>query len=521
VNNPQEFEAHIRELIRDGKLHDAAVACDQMNQQFPEFEIGWYTSSHLAMKLNQPQLAVRAIDRAIQLSPGKPEWLFQRVEILAAMGDLTAARETAEQLSDHSFQSASVAASFARSLSYLGMHEASRRHCRRAVELEPNESQYHFSLAAAERSLGNIRAAHDAVTRCIELHPGHDEAHLFRSGLETQSAEANNVDSLLEAYARPEGGARHQMIICFALAKELDDIGEYRKSFDFLSKGASLRRSHMQYEPEKDLDAIKIIQEIYTSEKFDGHIEGHINAAPIFVIGMPRTGTTLVQRILGSHSVVHSAGELESFSLELEEHCKHALEEELDTLADLVAVSPAIDFMALGEGYIAGTRLHAGTSAHFVDSFPMNFLYAGLIHLALPKAKIVLLERDPMDTCYTLFKNLFDGSYPYSFDLEELANYVVAYHRLIDHWQTVIPGVMHIVNYEELVTKPRPVVEGLLNYCGLSWEDACMQFYEGAHAPTASSEAKARNMYFQSTIGKWRNYEDQLKPVSDILGELN
>ena len=520
MSTPEEFEASIRNLIRDELLHEAVVACDQMNQQFPEFERGWYTSSHLAMKLNQPLLAVRAIDRAIQLSPGNPEWLFQRIECLGAMGDVNAAKATAEKLSGHLFKSAGISAAFAHTLSRLGMFKAARTHCLHAIELEPEEAQDHFNLAMVERSLGKIKIAYEAVSRSIELRPDNEEAHLLRAGLVTQTNEYNNVEALLAAFARADGQARRQVKICYALAKELDDIKDYPRSFEFLLKGASMRRSNMNYAPQKDLDAILNIQRTYTAELFDGHIEGHINAEPIFVIGMPRTGTTLVERILGSHSVAYSAGELQTFSLELVKHCRQLAGDGSSDPAELVTRSADVDFEALGENYIAGTRPGTGHTAHFIDSLPLNFLYAGLIHLALPKARIILLEREPMDTCYAAYRNLFDGVYPFSYDLEELANYFVAYRQLMGHWQTVMPGVIHVINYEELVSSPKPVIEDLLDHCGLSWEDACLRFYESAGTPTASSEAKVRSNIFQSSIGKWRNYEQQLKPVSDILGEF-
>jgi tetratricopeptide (TPR) repeat protein len=521
MSNPTELDARVRQLIQAKKYRDAAEACDQLNQQYPEFESGWYTASHLAMMIKEPMLAVSAIDRALQLSPGKPEWWFQRVECLSALGEVAAARATAEQVANHLFDAAGISAAFAHLLSRLGMYKAARRHYQHAVELEPDEGQYHYNLATVERFLGNIRAAHDSVTRCIELRPDDDEAHLLRAGLVTQTGEVNNIDTLLEAFERADGQARRQVKICFALAKELEDIEDYPRAFEFLSKGASLRRSNMAYTPQKDLDAIQNIQDVYTADMFDGHIEGHINAEPIFVIGMPRTGTTLVERILGSHSVVRSAGELQTFSLELVKHCRLVSGEKAGNPADLVSTSRSIDFMALGEDYIAGTRPDTGTTAYFVDKLPLNFLYAGLIHLALPKAKIILLDRDPMDTCYAVYKNLFEGIYPFSYDLEELANYFVAYRKLIDHWQSVMPGVMHVVKYEELVTTPKPIIENLLSACGLSWEDACMRFYESAHAATTASAVQVRSNIFQSSIGKWRNYEEQLKPVSDILGELN
>jgi tetratricopeptide (TPR) repeat protein len=520
MSNPTEQDARVRQLIQAGEYREAAEVCDQLNQQNPEFASGWYTASHLAMKIKEPMLAVSAIDRALQLSPGKPEWLLQRVECLATLGEVAAARATAAQLSEYQFDSAGISAAFALSLSRLGMYKAARHHYLRAVELDPDEGQYHYNLATVERFLGNVRAANDAVSRSIELRPDDCEAHLLRAGLVTQTVKSNNVDTLLAAFARADGKARRRVKLCFALAKELEDIEDYPRSFEFLSNGASLRRSIMKYTPQQDLDVIENIQKTYGQGMFDGHIEGHINAEPIFVIGMPRTGTTLVERILGSHSVVKSAGERQTFALELVKHCKQASGEQTANPADLVSVSASIDFMALGEDYIAGTRPDTGSTAHFIDKLPLNFLYAGLIHLALPKAKIVLLARDPMDTCYAVYKNLFEGIYPFSYNLEELANYFQAYRQLIDHWQSVMPGVMHVVKYEELVTKPKSIIEDLLSYCGLSWEDECLDFHKSAEASTTASAVQVRSNIFRTSIGKWRNYEEQLKPVSDILGEF-
>ncbi len=176
-----------------------------------------------------------------------------------------------------------------------------------------------------------------------------------------------------------------------------------------------------------------------------------------------------------------------------------------------------MDFAALGENYVEHARPPGGTTAHFVDKMPLNFLYAGLIHLALPKARIVLLERDPMDTCYAVYKAMFEGVYPYSYDLRELANYFVEYKRLVDHWQEVMPGVIHVVRYEDMVTSPESVIESLLQYCSLSFEDACRNFFRNPEASTTASADSVRRDFFTSSVGKWRHYERQLKVVADVL----
>ena len=204
--------------------------------------------------------------------------------------------------------------------------------------------------------------------------------------------------------------------------------------------------------------------------------------------------------------------------MELAKHCQQVGSDKPESPAGLVPLSVGINFEALGADYVAGARPNSATLPHFIDKLPLNFLYAGLIHLALPKAKIVLLERDLMDSCYAVYKTLFQGIYPFSYDLTELGQYLLAYRQLIDHWQTVMPGVMHVVNYEELVTEPKPVVENLLSYCGLSFEDACLKFYENKEAVTTASAVQVQGDFFRSSIGKWRNYEKQLGPVAEMLG---
>ena len=518
MTSAAEQEARVVGLIRDRQYREAAEACDRMNQQYPDYEPGWYTASRLAMVVEEPLLALRAIDRALLLSPGRPEWLFHRVECLGALGDLHEARITAEHVAGHLFESAEVSSAFALSLSRLGLYEDARRHYAQAIKLDPGKSQNYYNLATVERFLGDTEAAQAALTRCLALDPDDEDALFLRAGLKTQTDEDNNVDDLQEAYIRAEGQPPKRVRICYALSKELEDMGDYDRSFEYLSEGSSLRRSGIKYTLQNDLDAIQSIRETYTAEVFDGRIEGHVNAEPIFVIGMPRTGTTLVERILSNHSVVQSAGELPTFSVELVKHCQRINGDMPERPSDLVPRSIGVNFEELGAAYIAGARPKSTATAHFIDKLPLNFLYAGLIHLALPKAKIILLERDPMDACYAVYKTLFEGIYPFSYDLTELGEYLLAYRQLIDHWQTVMPGVMHVVKYEDLVTEPKPVVENLLSYCGLSYEEACLKYYESNEAVTTASAVQVRDNFFQSSIGKWRNYEKPLASVAEMLG---
>jgi tetratricopeptide (TPR) repeat protein len=521
MNEAAEHDRAIRRLMQQGRMRDAAAACDQLNQRYPEYVPGWVTATDLALSVNEPEIAARANARALQLTPGQPALLLQRVECLMASGDHHGAIELAGQLRGITFDTASGASAFGLLLSRLQLYAQASEQFRRASQLEPDNGEHHYNLATVERFLGHGEEAEAAINHCLELRPDDADAQLLRSGLRVQTRERNNISQLLKAHEMTAGDERRRATVCYALAKELEDIGDYDRAFGFLREGASLRRKMMQYTPENDLAAMREIRRVYSRDLFAGHIDGHISAEPIFIIGMPRTGTTLVERILSGHSAVRSAGELPTFATELTRLCRDQAGQPASSTSDLVSQSVAIDFAALGERYVSKARPPGERTAHFVDKLPLNFLYAGLIHLALPKAKIILLERDPMDTCYAVYKAMFRAVYPFSYDLEELANYFVEYRRLMNHWQEVMPGAMHVVSYEKLVTEPEAEIAALLQYCDLSFEEGCRRFFENPDASTTASADSVRRDFFTSSIGKWRNYEEQLQPVSDILESVS
>ena len=501
MSDTAKLENDVRGLVKEGRLRDAAVVCDQLNREFPDYDAGWFTTSQLALLLNEPRLALEAINQALHLAPGKPEWVLHQIECLGAMGESGTAAALAQQLATHRFDTAELAARFGLALTKLGLFELALSQYERACELEPNNSKHHIELASAWRYLGNLDKAEAVLEACIRMNPHDSNLHLHRAGLNTQTREANHIADLEAAYSRSPDDPVGRVRLCFALAKELEDIGEYERSFEYLTEGCELHRQRLGYNTAADLDALHAVRENYGPEIFDGSIEGHISAEPIFVFGMPRSGITLVERILVRHPAVQFAGELRNFSYELIKHTQRVSGGATQTPPEMVARSKEIDFVALGQDYIDGTRPATGLKAHFVDKQSLNFQYAGLMHLALPKAKLVVLRRDPMDNCYALLKALFEDRFAFSYDLAELANFYVAHSELIDHWQSVMPDVMHVIRYEELISDPRPVIEGLLGFCSLSLDEECLQFETDRI----------------DTIGMWRNFSRQLQPMAAIF----
>jgi len=184
---------------------------------------------------------------------------------------------------------------------------------------------------------------------------------------------------------------------------------------------------------------------------------------------------------------------------------------------ELVRRSAELDYKKLGEAYIDSTRPFTGHTPRFIDKLPLNYLYAGLIHLALPNARIINLRRHPLDTCYAIYKQLFVDAYPFSYDLRELGQYYAAYHRLMEHWQSVLPGAVHVVEYEKLVTDLEGEARRLLKFCNLDWQLQILKFHESKDASTTASSVQVRQPVYQSSVGRWQQYRQQLAPLIEVL----
>jgi tetratricopeptide (TPR) repeat protein len=382
--------------------------------------------------------------------------------------------------------------------------------------------QLFFNVGSIERYLGNISVAEANLDKAIELNAQDHEAWLLRSSLRKQRDDSNHVEQLqaqLQQRINPPLGHAQ---MCYALAKELEDIGRYAQSFDALSKGAALRRKYMQYDPDNDNATIDKIIEVFDETAFTSGIAGHETQASIFILGLPRTGSTLVERIIGSHSEVHSAGELNNFALQMMAQVKAQInntqqQTKSNPRLQLVAETRRLDFAQLGESYVNSERPETNQARNFIDKLPLNLLYAGLIHLALPQAKIVHVKRHPLDTCYAIYKQLFTHGYPFSYDLNELADYYIAHHGLMTHWHKVMPGVIYEVSYEAIVEDVEGEAKALIEYCGLPWQPDCSMFQNNAAPSTTASASQVRQGIYTSSKHRWLQYQAQLTPLKNRL----
>lgn len=513
----KQLEGEVWDHLEKGDTRQAIGACERLNREFPNYASGWHTASQLALKLGNPAMALDAIREALRMEPEQVLWVLQEAQCLWRQGRTDEVRARVDALNDAELTTPYEYAALGLLLTNLGERHKAIDCYERAAEMGPDDARHAYNLASLQRTLGDFDAAEENFNKAIELDPADFEAYKLRSELRTWTPGRNHVDALEALLEKGIDEPHGRANVCYALAKELEDMGEPGRSFHYLARGATARRENMQYDLARDLGTIEAIRAAFSPELFQSAEPGYESAEPVFVLGMPRTGTTLVERILASHSAVHAAGELTNFATQMMALARKNATEKPANRDALVKLTTELDFAALGRAYVESTRPFTGHTAKFIDKLPLNYLYVGLIRLALPNATIIHVQRDPMDTIYAVYKTLFTDAYPFSYDLEELARYYVAYHGLMQHWHTVLPGSICTVRYEQLVAEPEAEARRLVSACGLEWQAACLEFHKNRDASMTASSVQVRKPVYQSSVGRWRDYETQLQPAVDIL----
>jgi tetratricopeptide (TPR) repeat protein len=396
--------------------------------------------------------------------------------------------------------------------------EAAIAHYQTALELAPDKAEFHNNLGIALQALGRIEEACGAYQCALAAAPRQATVHLnlaiakpFTSGDPRLSA--------LEALAQNPSvlDDEQQTALHFALGKAFADLKAPQRSFHHWLTGNALKRRTIAYDEAATLRLLRRIRATFTgalmAQKRGG---GAPSPTPVFVVGMPRSGTTLIEQILASHSKVFGAGELQAFPVVAADLLKGAMPEG-------IALVSHKTLQQLGERYLSAVARSAAPAAppveRIVDKLPTNFLSLGLIHLALPNARIIHVSRDPADTCLSCFSILFAGPVPYSYELGELGRYYLAYEELMAHWRCVLPpGVMIDVRYEDVVSDLEAQARRMLTHCGLAWEDACLAFHETPRLVRTASAVQVRQPLYRSAIGRWRPYQDLLGPLWQTLG---
>jgi tetratricopeptide (TPR) repeat protein len=393
----------------------------------------------------------------------------------------------------------------------LRAHERANYLYRRATEIEPRTPRFWYNLACSERSFGRLAEAEAACDSAIALDPAQYPSYLLRSELRVQSADANHVEQLQGLLAQPELSFQGKLFLGYALGKELDDLRRFDAAFHWFSTAARARRSRLQYDISADELKLRRIAAVYSADAAAiGNGSNVVDSSRyIFVLGLPRTGTTLVERILTGLAGVTTNGETENFSRSLLEATPPGAADIFERASGAPADAVAMAYARRANGPAPANKI--------VEKLPMNYLYVGAIRRALPEARIVLLRRSPLDSCFAMYRTLFREAYPFTYDFEDLARYYAAYEQLIRHWRALLGEQLVEVVYEDLVREPRQVGAELARRCGVAWTDEAINIQNNAAVSLTASAAQIRRPIYGTSSGRWRYYQPHLEGLIDAL----
>lgn len=383
-----------------------------------------------------------------------------------------------------------------------------------ACDMQPQHPTYHYNLATTLRVMGDTDGALHALNRHLELVPHDAEAHWLATQLFVQTPDTNRVDEL-KALLNQNLPAKQAVHAWYALGKTYEDLGEYDCGFNAIASGANLRRRYLKYQVSHDRTIFTSIEQRFSlpwQQRTMSQPQGQGN---LFIVGMPRSGTTLVERLLGAHDGVAMGGEMNTFS-----SCMMTQVNRMGNapgILEAIDLSSRCDFSSLGKAYRKATCEYQASQAFLTDKLPLNFLYLGLIHKALPEARIIWVERQPMDTIWAVYKHLFTHTYPFSYDLEEITEYYLGYRKLMAHWQRLLGDNLYNLKYENLLDSPTAQTQQLARFCGLSLQERCLDFHQSQQPVTTGSATQVRQPIYRSSIGKWKNVAKQLDAVKQKL----
>ncbi len=506
-------------LIEQGSyepVHQMAIDQIHRNTQDP---VPYFLLARVAFDHQNFKKADELYLRAFQLEPDNPLYVSGYGQYLVSVGRQQQALICADDAAALPINDAFVADTVGVIYSRTGFHERAVPFFEKAVSLNPVPANFHYNLGASLQFSGDFAGAEAAFRRTIERQPDAYRAHSSLVGLSRQTSDSNLLSELKDKFADNVSDPDARLHLGHAIAKTLEDLGEYADSLAWLKQAKQLKRTTLDYDINHDVRLFDAAaQTVHEDIKHD---EQHSDVAPIFIIGLPRTGTTLVDRILSSHTDVVSAGELNTFAGLIKDLAQTTSNKvlDVDTLNKVIDE----DLAGLGLNYFEATRKLARGAARFTDKMPLNFFYAGLIHKTLPNAKIVALRRDPTDSCLSNFRQLFSTNYSYynySLDLGDTATYYRGFDKLMSHWRRVLPADRFMeLHYEDIVHHQEKQTRRLLSFCGLTWDDACLRFHENTAPVSTASSVQVRQPLYSGSIGRWKKYGDSLKELRMQLSE--
>lgn len=472
--------------MRAKQWGDAEALLERALEIAPDFSMGWMDLGLARQEQDNLQGAAEAYERLIRLEPARPQGHV-------AMGTVKA---------------------------MVGQHDAAIDAFSRALKYDTGNHGALAGLGHVLKTVGNQEEAIARYRECVRHNPDHGETWWSLANLKTFRFEDADIETMLARIANKNLLLEQRANFEFALGKAYEDRSDYARAFEFYAKGNANRRERENYDPVQTSDLHDRFIEVFTNELFEKHSGGGCQSnAPILIVGLPRSGSTLIEQILSSHPLVEGTHELPDLGRIA--RASGMQREDRSTYPAVVGHLDSAELIEFGEEYLTRTARHRQTDKpRFTDKLPNNFVHVGFLSLILPNAKIINAKRHPLDSCLGSFKQLFARGQPFTYDQLELAEFYCDYQRLMDHWHSVLPGKVLDVQYEDVVDDLETQVRRLLDYCELPWDDNCLRFYENQRAVKTASSEQVRQPIYSSSKHLWRKYEPHLGPMIEVLEPL-
>jgi tetratricopeptide (TPR) repeat protein len=501
-------------LLARGEFRAAAECCRQLLDAKPDLVEAHFLVGLIAQETGDTRTALHAFGSVTTLAPDHGAAWAQLARLYMRLGHVRRADDALARAVAHEDGNPVVEDVIATTYSLLGEQDTAGLWLERAVAGRPEHVPFLVNLANNQMFRGRLNEAEASVRRALASRPDNPNAHWLLANLR-RAEDRSHVQELQRLLDAGSFDDRARSFLYYGLGKELEDLEAWDEAFEAIAAGAAARRRTLRYDEQAEVEMFDALAGELTEDWLAARPPGDDSTAPIFVVGQPRTGTTLVERIIASHSQVHSAGELRQFG-----GCIRRLADyqgERRESAALVRAAAQIDPAQLGAAYLMTTERLRGDTPRFVDKLPPNYRYLPLILAALPRAKIVHLRRDPMDACFASFKQLFADAYPHSYDQGEMARHHARYHQLLATWRARFGGRFLEIDYEAVAADPETHARRLIEFLELPWEDACLEFHSAPTAVTTASAVQVREPAHTRSVGRWRRYARQLEPMRATL----
>jgi tetratricopeptide (TPR) repeat protein len=521
-------------MFADGEI----LAAEQMIRTFllkhPDHIEGMRLLARIGMKLgvlDDPELLLETL---LQLAPDYRAARYDYVQVLLDRQRTQRAREELDKLLKAEPTNPAYRTAYATALVGLGEAEQGVRLYRELLAEVPQKplpaearswdqhaAEVHLSVAHALKTLGRTQEAVESYHAAATARPDYGDAYWSLENLKTYRFTEEELARMREFEAAPATRTVDRFHLCFALGKALEDRAEYAESFRYYECGNALKKSQCRYKPSFIDQNAALQEQVCTTQFFRARQSvGCPSEEPIFIVGLPRSGSTLIEQILASHSQVEGTLELAEIPRLVAELQGRASADAAPRYPGILSELTAADLRRFGERYLADTRVYRHGKPRFIDKMPNNFRHLGLIHLILPNARIIDARREPMACCFSNFKQLFASGQEFTYGLEDVAHYYRSYVRLMAHWDAVLPGKVLRVQHEDLVADLEGSVHRILEFCGLEFESGCLEFYKTERSVRTASSEQVRQPIYREGLDQWRNFEPWLEPLKEALGDF-